>query len=295
MTAGRPTSSSTLPGLVVQMLRHAEVYEGADVLDVATGSGYSAALLANRIGERHVTSIDVDPYLVEAAADRLDGIGLHPRVLTVDATGPIPGDYDRIVSMVSVRPIPESWLAVLRPEGRLVTTIAHTCLIITADKTPDGGAVGRVEWDRAMFMETRRGEDYPPDEDLFDAVWEAEGEEVGRGRYPVMRVSYNWEIPSMLEVVAPGIEHHYEEDDDGQRTARMVHADGSWARATAKGDDPPTVHQGGPRRLWNILDDIRHLWVTEGSLPLHGARAFIRPTGEIHLTRGTWEGVITAQ
>ncbi|MBB4920004.1 methyltransferase domain-containing protein [Streptosporangium saharense] len=290
---GRPTSSSTLPSLVVQMFRHAEIHDGADVLDVATGSGYSAALLARRLGDGRVTSVDVDPYLVEAAAVRLDAVGLRPKVLAADATGPLPGEYDCIVSMVSVRPVPASWLAALRSGGRLAAVIANTSLIVTAGKCDDGGAEGRVEWDRAMFMPTRSGRDYPPGiRGLFDTVWDAEGEEVTRGRYPVLDVTYNWDLPAMLEVVCPGIEHHYEEGDDGRRTARMVHADGSWARATALSDDPPTVHQGGPRRLWDVLDEVRHHWLQHGELPLRGAHARITPDGTIHLRRGRWTATI---
>jgi hypothetical protein len=53
------------------------------------------------------------------------------------------------------------WLAALRPGGRLVTTISGTALILTADKTDDGGVTGRIEWDRAGFMHTRTGADYP--------------------------------------------------------------------------------------------------------------------------------------
>uniref|UniRef100_UPI003F493967 methyltransferase domain-containing protein n=1 Tax=Streptosporangium sp. CA-235898 TaxID=3240073 RepID=UPI003F493967 len=293
VVTGRPTSSSTLPSLVVQMLQHGDVYDGADVLDVATGSGYSAALLAQRLGDNHVTSIDVDPYLVEAAADRLDTIGAHPKVLTVDATGPLPGEYDRIVSMVSVRPIPASWLTALRPAGRLVTVIANTCLIVTADKTDDGGAEGRVEWDRAMFMPTRSAGDYPPGaRGLFDDVWDIDGDDVTQGRYPVLNVARNWSLPSMLEVLCPGIEHHYEQGDEGRHTARMVHVDGSWARATALGEDPPVVHQGGPQRLWDVLEGVRTYWLRHGELPLHGARVRVTPDGVIRLQRGTWRGTI---
>ena len=101
------------------------------------------------LGDRHVTSVDVDEYLTKAATERLDSIGMQAQVDAVDATGPLPGAYDRIVSTVAVRPIPASWLAALRPGGRLVTTITGTSLIVTADKTPDGGASGRTEWDRA--------------------------------------------------------------------------------------------------------------------------------------------------
>src|ERR1700749_3143234 len=100
------------------MLDHAQVYDGADVLDVATGSGYSAALLAHSLGSSHVTSIDVNPYLTEVAENRLDDLELAPEIITGDATGPLPGEYDRIVSMTSVRPVPASWLKALRPGGR---------------------------------------------------------------------------------------------------------------------------------------------------------------------------------
>ena len=125
-----PTSSATLPGLIVQMLRHAHLYDGADVLEVGTGSGYGCAVLAHRLGGQHVTSVDVDAYLTEVAAERLAGIGLRPQLMTCDATGPLPGAYDRIVSTVAVRPIPR---AALRPGGRLVTTITGTAGIVTAD------------------------------------------------------------------------------------------------------------------------------------------------------------------
>jgi hypothetical protein len=198
---GLPTSSATLPGLIVQMLRHAHIDAGA--------------------------------YLTHVAAERLAGIGLRPQVITGDATGPLPGSYDRIVSTVAVRPIPASWLAALRPGGRLVTTITGTALILTADKTDDGGAIGRIEWDRAGFMPTRTGADYPRGRsETFAVIRQAAGEQVSVGRYPVVNIVQAWEIWSMLGIIAPGIEYHYHQDDDGQRTAWMLHPDGSWARAT---------------------------------------------------------------
>ncbi len=53
--------------------------DGADVLDVGTGSGYGTALLARRLGAQHVTSIDVDDYLTSAATCRLAEAGLDPK------------------------------------------------------------------------------------------------------------------------------------------------------------------------------------------------------------------------
>jgi hypothetical protein len=62
-------------------------------------------------------------------------------------------------------------------------------------------------------------------------------------------------------------EHHFEAGADGERTAWLAHPDGSWARATAVGQEPPVVRQEGPRRLWDIADEIRHAWLTDGTLP----------------------------
>jgi protein-L-isoaspartate O-methyltransferase len=292
---GRPTSSATLPGLLVQMYRHAMLSNSTDVLDVGTGSGYGTALLCKRLGDSHVTSIDVDEYLTKAAAERLDGIGLHPQVTACDATGPLPGAYDRIVSTVAVRPVPPSWLTALRPGGRLVTTITGTTLIVTADKTPDGGATGRTEWDRAGFMHTRTGPAYPPAAlEQLTATRDAEGDQITTGQFPVVNVNEAWELYSMLGITAPGIQHHYEEDEDGTRTARMTHPDGSWARATATADQAPVIHQAGPRRLWTLLDEIRHDWLSDGSLPAYGARVTITPDGAITLKRGRWQARIPA-
>ncbi|MER7477481.1 methyltransferase domain-containing protein [Streptomyces sp. NPDC126510] len=287
---GRPTSSSTLPGLVVSMLSHGQLHPAHELLDVATGSGYSAALACAYLGDHQVTTVDVDPYLVEAASERLDSVGYNPKMLVQDATAALPGEYDRIVSMVSVPSVPASWLRALRPGGRLVTTLAGTGLILTADKSDDGGAVGRIEWDRGAFMATRTGDDYPPQlDDLFAQARDEEGEEVTDSPYPVLNVMQAWEVWSMLSVTAPGIEHRTGTDNDGNPTAWMLHPDGSWARAETKPiSRTATVHQGGPRRLYDILDGIRWRWLQDGELPVYGATVTITPDGATTLARGGW-------
>lgn len=270
------------------MFQHAQLGEDDTLLDVGSGSGYGAALASRRLGNDRVTSVDVSSYLVEAARERLDRIGLHPTVQVADGTVKLPGIFDRIVATVAVRPIPASWLVGLNPGGRLVTTIAGTSLLVTAEKDEDGGATGRVEWDRAGFMHTRHGGHYSPGVDkLLDAARIRDGEDVAVGQYPVVNVSEAWDLCSMLDVMTPGIEHCYEEND-GRLIALMAHADGSWARATSRDCELPTVHQGGPRRLWDALDEIRSYWLTNGELPVRGARVFVEPDGTTHLARGSW-------
>ncbi len=292
---GRATSSSTAPGLVVTTYRHAMIGDGMDVLDIGTGSGYGTALLARRLGSEHVTSVDIDPYLVKAAGDRLAALGMHPFVTVADATGPLPGTYDRIVSMTSVVPVPASWLAALRPGGRLVTTLAGTGLLVTANRTRDGGAKGQTEFYRAGFMRARTGPDYAPR--MLHAIpgaLDGDGGDLTTGRYPVVNIPWAWELYSMLGVTVPGIEYHFETASDGTRTAWLAHPDGSWARASAAGDELPAVRQGGPRRLWDAVDEIRHAWLTDGGLPAYGAAVTISPDGGIRLDKGQWHAEIPA-
>ncbi|MGA5089269.1 MULTISPECIES: hypothetical protein [unclassified Streptomyces] len=45
------------------MLRHGRLTPGVRLLDVATGSGYSADLACQRLGDDLVTTLDVAPYL----------------------------------------------------------------------------------------------------------------------------------------------------------------------------------------------------------------------------------------
>jgi protein-L-isoaspartate O-methyltransferase len=294
----RPTSSSTLPRLVTQMYQHAFIADDSRTL-VTCGSGYGTALACRRLGDQLVTSVDVDPYLIEVARERLAAIGHQPRLEVCDLTGELPGSYDRIVSTVAVPAIPASWLKALAPGGRMVTTLSRTGLLVVADKTPDGGAVGRVAPEAAGFMNTRHGDDYPlaPDDTgLWHTARTAEGESVTTGLYPVMRVNSTWDVRSTLELIAPGIKHRMETAEDGSRTAYMLHDDGSWARATAPGArELPTVHQGGPRRLWEELDRIRTWLVIDGDLPISGAAVRIDPDGTCHFERSGWTATINAK
>ncbi|MCI0689697.1 MAG: methyltransferase domain-containing protein, partial [Sporichthyaceae bacterium] len=232
---GLPTSSATNPWTLMQMLRHGRIARGCTVLDVGTGPGYACALLARLLGEERVTSVDLDPYLTTAAAERLDRIGLHPQLRTADATGPLDWQGDRIVATVAVRKVPASWLVALRPAGRLVATIADTMCILTARKTDDGGAWGQVQYDRAGFMTARTSLDPPQPPKPGPPEPSGDGEATA-GRYPVLDVARASELASMLAITAPGIRHGYHQDGDGQRTAWMTHPDGSWAKAT--GRDP---------------------------------------------------------
>lgn len=287
---GLPTSSSTLPNLSVKMFQTARIQDTDAILDIGTGSGYACLVAGLRYPESNITSIDVDPYLVETARERLAKLGAAHTFTTCDALGPLPGTYDRIVATTSFRTIPPSWLTSLHTGGRLVTTIAGTTLVLAADKGPDGTAFGRIDYRWAGFMTARHSAGGYPPQPVWDEAFEAEPD---RGLYPVIDLESPGarDLRAMFELAAPGVVHRYEENGE-TRTAYMLHADGSWAVAQGVGLALPMIRQGGAQKLWDILEEERTRGLTLGGFPVRGAGAFITANGAIHLKNQGWKASI---
>ena len=123
--AGRPVSSSTKPDLMVRMLEALDVRDGNRVLEIGTGTGYNAALLAHRLGDDHVYSVDVDQQLVTTARERLATFGCRPNLAAGDGINGWPehGPYDRIIATCSVPRIPTAWLAQVTEGGKVLVDV----------------------------------------------------------------------------------------------------------------------------------------------------------------------------
>ncbi|MET8831933.1 ATP-grasp peptide maturase system methyltransferase [Streptomyces sp. NPDC004610] len=144
---GSPTSSSTLPSLVLRMWEDADLAEGQDILEIGTGTGYSAALACERFGSDAVTTLEVDPRRLERAATALYGLGYTPDLAVADGLyGYWPSaPFDRIVAACSVRTVPPAWVAQTRPGGKILTTLGgwqfgfgRTLLTVHDDGTAGG-------------------------------------------------------------------------------------------------------------------------------------------------------------
>ncbi|MEU7749335.1 hypothetical protein [Nonomuraea sp. NPDC049158] len=82
---GGYTSSSSAPGTVANFLELLNPAPGQRILEVGTGTGWSAALLCHLLGEHgSLTSIEVDAAIAEQAAKNLGGAGAHPHLLVGD-------------------------------------------------------------------------------------------------------------------------------------------------------------------------------------------------------------------
>ncbi|WP_051856496.1 putative ATP-grasp-modified RiPP [Streptomyces sp. NRRL B-1347] len=154
---GAPTSSSTLPSLVVRMLQAAGVRAQDRVLEIGTGTGYSTALLCHRLGGRSVVSIEYDPAL---AADRIHACGYSPRLITGDGLEGYEdeAEYDHTIVTCAVRTIPRAWIWQTRAEGTITVTLggwmqAHGLVRLTVNE--DGSAVGRFTGETISYMLAR--------------------------------------------------------------------------------------------------------------------------------------------
>ncbi len=81
---GELLSSSSQPSLMARMLAELRVTDGDHVLEIGAGTGYNAALLAHRLGDDHVTTVDLDPEITDSARAHLADAGHHPAVITGD-------------------------------------------------------------------------------------------------------------------------------------------------------------------------------------------------------------------
>lgn len=114
------------PYIVALTLQAAEIQPDDSVLEIGTGSGYVAALLA-RIARR-VDSIERIPSLADSARQRLQQLGVSQvEVHVADGTlGWPPGaPFDVIVAAASGPQIPASWRQQLAIGGRLVMPIGN--------------------------------------------------------------------------------------------------------------------------------------------------------------------------
>ncbi|WP_410577239.1 methyltransferase domain-containing protein [Amycolatopsis sp. lyj-108] len=249
---GTPTSSSSQPSIMAIMLEELRVADGHRVLEIGTGTGYNAALLCHRLGSGLVYTVDIDPELVEAARKRLSEVGFAPSCAAADGAEGFPAGvlYDRVLCTCSVSSIPPAWLEQTVPGGLIVTTlnrpIGGGLVRIVAGEGATGQ--GRVLARDGRFMPLRAHRFKPSKALEGDVAWRPT-------RLPMGAIT---EVRSRFEFFAglqlPGVTAARE----GQSTT-LLHPDGSWMRHRQRGSEFE-VAEGGPRRLWEIVESAYEEW-----------------------------------
>ncbi|NEA46199.1 methyltransferase domain-containing protein [Streptomyces sp. SID10815] len=269
-----PTSSASMPSVVFRMLSALDVRAGHRLLEIGTGTGWNAALLASRLGVDNVTSIEIDPDVADAARGRLAAEGLLCTVLTRDgADGDETGaPYDRIIATAGVREIPPAWLRDTAPGGRIIapwgTHFSNEDALVRLDLAEDqasasGRFLGPVEFmklrsQRSPFAGHRA---YVPD-GVSGAdrgtTTVTEEQLLGDGRFAVTRFAVGLRVRDC--------HHQAAAERDGARPVWFYGlTDRSWACVVFRdGHAEAQVWQSGPRRLWDEVSAALTWWRTAG-------------------------------
>ncbi|MGC0312332.1 protein-L-isoaspartate O-methyltransferase [Kitasatospora acidiphila] len=266
---GVATSSASLPSLVATMLRQLDISPGDKVLDIGTGTGWTAGLLAARLGGDSVTTVEVDQAIAAQAQFALNAQALFPTAVVADglAGWDKSAPYDAIHSTAAVHQVPPAWVAQTRPGGTIVTPwgtmYANAGLLRLEVGEPGEPSHGRfVENVNFMWMRAQRPH----------RVTRPEGAPEYRGPSemdPDLAIE-NVHAAFGIGLRLPGVRYaHTWDEEDPAGTARMQLSDGagSWASIRyARWEEPDTVYQIGPRRLWDEVESAR-LWWTERGMP----------------------------
>jgi len=114
------------PKYEARVMQELKVQKNEKVLEIGTGSGYMAALLAHQA--QRVVSLEINPELAEFARGNLQRAGIHNvevRVADGARTVQADGPFDVIVLSGSVAEVPPALLDQLKVGGRLFAIVGY--------------------------------------------------------------------------------------------------------------------------------------------------------------------------
>ncbi len=290
-----PTSSASMPKMVAVMLQHLDAKPGHRVLELGTGTGWNAALLAHRLGAGQVPSVEIDPDLASQARTALSDAGFgEVAVITADgALGyPPAAPYDGVIATAACQTVLDAWVEQTRPGGRIVTPWGNPyfdggLLARTTDPhgTASGGIVGKSSF---MYLRHQR----IPRARLRDIVGSAQERAAlpttwttihphrGAGRFDA-RLASGLRVPECKFIYSP-----YDTDnvEEGQRRGVLWFVD-PWSRSWASlthltpdaSDEYFAIQQHGPRHLWDEIHAAYRWWIDAGSPGVDRWRFTITP------------------
>ncbi|MGW7412946.1 methyltransferase domain-containing protein [Streptomyces sp. NPDC054863] len=266
--------SASAPSIVFRMLDMLDVRPGQKVLEIGTGTGWNAGLLAHRLGADLVTTVEVDPVLSAQAARRLHGLGLEPQLICGDGAfgDEAGGPYDRVLATCSVRSVPPAWIAQTKPGGVILLPwespwLCYGLLRLTVDG--HGAASGFFSPHSAFMLMRGQRTDLKIYRDVV-----RDGHEPAESftrLAPGAVAGDDWAAQFAIGLQLRRVWRAWHEDPDveGVETRLWLATTNaeSWAAVDwdGKSSERFTVWQHGPRFLWDTVEAAYDWWRNAGS------------------------------
>ncbi|MFD7663246.1 ATP-grasp peptide maturase system methyltransferase [Streptomyces sp. NPDC059788] len=266
IVGAHPTSSSTLPALVVHMLEELQLDDGMTVMEIGTGTGYSTALMCHRLSPDRITSIETDPDVAVRARDALTRCGYTPRLVIGDglAGDPDGAPYDRTIATCGVRHIPYTWVRQTRPGGLILATLRgwmRSLGLVRLTIDHDGHAEGRFIDSNPSFMIARQ-QDAPASLGMIPSPGDGASRSTPYGPDVLTAARYGF----VAQLAMPGARFFSMPADDGTMCTYVLDGTNeSFAVLTPKSGDAWNVRQGGPIALWDVLENSLDTWRKAGA------------------------------
>lgn len=268
------TSSASMPSMVASMLAALDIQRGMRVCEIGTGTGYNAALLAERLGAELVTTIEVDPQIAVRAEQALTESGYGAvTVITGDGARGYPprAPYDRVLSTAACQRVPYSWIVQTQPGGRIVApwcTAYYNGGLLSLTVAENGTALGNLVG-MSSFMDLR--DQRIPRASVGRCVYDEDKGAVTSTDLHPYDVAGHFDVNIAIGIQVPRCKRIYRPADGDSEEAILWFLD-PWSRSWASLHHVPKVaseayevRQLGPRKLWDEVEAAYRRWVELGS------------------------------
>ncbi len=144
------------PHMVAIMCELLDLKPGEKVLEIGTGCGYHAAVVAEIVGkDGKVITIERHPELAERAREILKELGYDNVIVIVDdgSKGYEPeAPYDKIYVTASAPDIPKPLLEQLKPGGKMVIPIGNFMQYLYIVEKDESGRIEKKKWGAVRFV-----------------------------------------------------------------------------------------------------------------------------------------------
>lgn len=280
------TSMSSTVGVTADRLQELDLRPGQRVLDIGTGSGFTAAVACFICGDAGVVTLDRDPHLTEAAQAHLADHGYRPAAVTGDGEHgwPTLALYDRIFVSYTVPYVPQAWVDQLASGGKLLVNVTGLSpswpglALIT--RTPDGHIEAELRPVDTTHLPGHGVEQRRFTPQFRDQVLAAKDGRTFRTRQapPPDEARDMW---LALDHLRPGLVRL----TSAEHLTIGAPACGSWLTARAdETDDSWLVTTFGPRDIWDEVQKVAALWRAAGEPATY--RLHLDDTGEQWVNAG---------